>query len=380
MQGPPLTILHAGYTVLRAAPDGAIDGDPAGLFDYDTRILSRYRLTIDNREPELIGTGQPEADVLVARFRVGRGEGTAEGPLLPQDALEVDLERVVGLGMRDRWRFRNHSAVPWSGAVWLAIDGDFADLAEVGRERSQRGRLNGKVRGRRGIELRYAAQRNGRRIDRGVRIRVIAADGAVEVTDGRFGFRLEIEAGGSASFEIRVSSLVEGRWRSPADGVAGIAGLAAQRTEWRGRRLAIEAADRVRLPFERAEEDLYALRNFDLERDLLTTNGAEAEPLRAPEGHGWILNAGMPSFTGLFGRDVLTAGWQSAMIGTAALHGALEASAATQSTVDDPWRDAEPGKMLHELRRGPLSMLGISPRDAYYGSQTTSSLFPFAMS
>src|SRR5215211_1759906 len=113
MQPSPTTVVHAGYTVLWAAADGWIDADPTGLFDYDTRILSRYRLTIDGLVPELLGRDQPEADTFVARYRVLRGKGRPEGPLLPQDALEVDLERVVGSGMRERWTVRNHAAVEW---------------------------------------------------------------------------------------------------------------------------------------------------------------------------------------------------------------------------------------------------------------------------
>ena len=88
----------------------------------------------------------------------------------------------------------------------------------------------------------------------------------------------------------------------------------------------------------------------------------------------------MPTFTGLFGRDVLTCGWQSALIGERATRGALAIIAATQSAVDDAWRDAEPGKMIHEMRRGPLSDLGVLPRDAYYGTQTTPHMFVLALS
>jgi glycogen debranching enzyme len=88
----------------------------------------------------------------------------------------------------------------------------------------------------------------------------------------------------------------------------------------------------------------------------------------------------MPMFTGLFGRDVITAGWQSALLGTRALRGALDAVAATAATEDDPWRDAEPGKLIHELRSGPLADVGLTPRDAYYGSQTTPALFVLALS
>ena len=126
----------------------------------------------------------------------------------------------------------------------------------------------------------------------------------------------------------------------------------------------------MRVPFERAADDLADLRNFELERQLLGST----------DGSRWVLNAGMPMFTGLFGRDVITAGWQSALLGTRALRGSLDAVAATAATADDPWRDAEPGKLIHELRSGPLAEVGLTPRGAYYGSQTTPALFVLGLS
>ncbi len=375
MPSTPTTIIHAGYTVLWATADGWIDADPAGLFDYDTRILSRYRLTIDGQPPELVGRGQPEADTFVARYRVRRGRGRAEGPVLPEDALEVDLQRVVGSGMRETWIVRNHSAVDWAGTAWLELDADFADVGEVGGRRRQKGDLSAGVRGR-GLELRYRARRDGRRFERAVRVRVVAPRGTLETTEGGFGVRLRIAPREAATFDVRVSSWVDGRWRSPAAAEAEGGGAAQLRLAWRTRRLTLEAPDRLRIPFERAVEDLYALRNADLERELLDGRG----PLPPLRRRGWIVNAGVPSFTGFFGRDTLTSGLQSAMVGTDPLRGALEVAAATQATSDDSWRDAEPGKMLHELRRGPLAMLGLSPRDAYYGSQTTPSMFVVGLS
>jgi glycogen debranching enzyme len=375
MQPIPSTTVHAGYTVLRASPEGWIDTDPAGLYDYDTRILSRYQLTIDGVAPELVGADQPEADAFVARYRVPRAKGRPEGPVLPEDALEIDLDRTVGAGMQERWTLRNHSAVEWAGIAWLSLDADFADIAEVGRERRQKGDLSAEVRGR-GLELRYRARRDGRRFDRSVRVRVLAPRGTLETTSGGFGVRLVIGPREEATFDVRVSSRVGGRWRSPAGSEGGEAAPPRARATWRTRRLRIEAPDRLRVPFDRAIEDLYALRNPDLEHDLLDGQG----PLPPLRRRGWILNAGVPTFTGFFGRDTLTAGWQSAMAGTDALHGALEVAASTQASTDDPWRDAEPGKMLHELRRGPLAMLGLSPRDAYYGSQTTPAMFVLALS
>ena len=375
----PITILHAGYTVLCTTADGWVDGDRAGLFDYDTRILSRFRLTIDGRPPDLIDGHTPESDTFIARYRVplgegdgrGRTRGRPEGPLLPQDAVDLRLERVIGSGLIDRSTFENHAAVPWAATAWLEVDGDFADVAEVARERRQNGDIGATVRGR-SVELRYRAKHAGRRFERAVRVRVQARSIPVAAAEDGLELSLALPPKGRATFEVRVSSHVGGRWRSPGMEAGGGNGTNAGREAWRTRRPRIDAPERLQRPFERAMEDLFALRNRDLEAELI--------PGAPHRRRGWLLNAGVPSFTGFFGRDSLTAGWQGALGGTEALRGALEVAAATQSTTDDPWRDAEPGKMLHEVRRGPLAMLGISPRDAYYGSQTTPAMFVITLS
>jgi len=88
----------------------------------------------------------------------------------------------------------------------------------------------------------------------------------------------------------------------------------------------------------------------------------------------------VPWFTGLFGRDVLTAGWQAAMLGPEVVRGALEITARTQGRRLDPVTEEAPGRIIHERRAGPLAVLGVTPHAGYYGNQTASSFFPVALS
>jgi glycogen debranching enzyme len=85
--------------------------------------------------------------------------------------------------------------------------------------------------------------------------------------------------------------------------------------------------------------------------------------------------AGLPLYVALFGRDTLTAGWQSAIASPQMMFGAAAELAKWQGTEDNPWRDERPGKMLHEAHSGPLAMLGYNPRRRYYGAVTTSSFY-----
>src|SRR2546423_1837419 len=72
-------VVHQGATVLFTRPDGTLHSGRDGLFDFDTRVLSRHRLTLDGREPECISSGAPESDRWSAHLRVTREGGNAAG-------------------------------------------------------------------------------------------------------------------------------------------------------------------------------------------------------------------------------------------------------------------------------------------------------------
>ena len=291
----------------------------------------------------------------------------AEGPLLPQDALEVQIRRRVGPGMLEFLAVRNHSALRCESTIRLELDADFADVAELDRPREQQGHL-GRTTEPKSLRFDYAVEGNDRRIERGLLLDVVDSSSPPRIDANGLRFDLRLEAGGEWRATLRLAPLDAGAWPSPES--FDDDHRARQRTAWRDRHPTIECAERLRNPFERAANDLFDLRNWELEdRFLGTTDGA-----------GWILNAGVPTFTGLFGRDILTAGWQSSLLGSRAARGGLEAVAATQAQTDDPWRDAEPGKLIHEQRAGPLAELGLDPRDAYYGTQTTPAIFVLALS
>ena len=94
----------------------------------------------------------------------------------------------------------------------------------------------------------------------------------------------------------------------------------------------------------------------------------------------WTIAAGLPIYVSLFGRDTLTASWQAAILGPEMMQGTLPELARWQGTEDNPWRDEQRGKMLHEAHTGPLAKLQCNPRDLYYGAITTSAFYPVVIS
>lgn len=390
----PLTVAHQGYTVLVAGPAGDLDpGAPEGLFDYDTRIVAAHRLRFDGRIPDVVSTQKLAPHVWAAFMRVPMAGGVPGGPGLPQDLLGVQVVRRVGSGMDERITVRNHSMTTVATELALELDADFADLLDVlaprrggvprrapsGEETptptaQESARAVGTSHvawdaARRELLFEHTARSDGREMDRAVRIKVLVDEGEPRWDAGALRFRLQLAPRGVWALRLEFASRVDGRWRSPHfDPARPLLDAGASRqqlvTRWHDRRTRLEVAGVEPSPFCEAARDLIALRAWEQDDD------ADA----------WVPNAGVPAGTGLFGRDALIAGWQAALLGPEMMRGALGRLAATQASDDVPVRDEEPGRLVQEMRRGPLAELGLTPLQAYYGANTTIPAFALALS
>jgi glycogen debranching enzyme len=388
---PRVFVLHEGYTVLVCQPGGSIGGTAEeGLFDFDTRLLSWWQLRLDGQVPDVVSNGMVDSRHWLATLKLPAGGDDAYRPHLPQDTIEVRIHRRLGPGMEERIRLVNRSMAGRTVRLSLDLGADFADGQEASNgERRHVGETTlawNHAEGR--LTLRNRAERQGRRFHRAIRVRLEGAvleaaasrieprgEGAApEPWLGEVACRLEtgITLAPREERELRITyeSFVDGAWRRPLPLEAEpdnrtMTARDREREDWRGVRTALETTDHVLgVAFDRAAEDLFDLRNWDLEGDSRDS---------------WIPNAGVPVYSGVFGRDILIAGWQATMLGPEALQGALRWCAKTQGRRHDDFHEEQPGRMIHEIRRGPLSELGIIPQRALYAAHTTSSLFPLAL-
>jgi glycogen debranching enzyme len=365
---PARSVAFGGYTVLVCRGDGAIDGQDTGLYDMDARVLSRHVLSLDGRRLPAVGSCVGVGDRWAATLHHRREGGNAEGPQLPQDAWAVHVDRRIGCGMAETITVRNESMVPASTRLTIDLDADFIDRLRAPHGAPEAAVTTDWDAGPARLEFRAQRLYKGREDVRALAVSLDPAPTAVEAqadapTARRVIFDLELEPRAGWTISLTFASFAEGEWRTPDQALA----RRSLADAWRASRTTITTLEALVGPaVERAADDLLALRAWELEPST--------------DGSAWIPNAGVPNFTGFFGRDALTAGWQAAMLGVEPLRGALAVAARTQAERMDPWTEAQPGRMVHEMRRGPLSMLGVRPHRAYYGSQTTGSMFLLGLS
>jgi glycogen debranching enzyme len=201
--------------------------------------------------------------------------------------------------------------------------------------------------------LRLVYDRGGFR--RGVHVTLAGPDGEPELVGTQIVFDLALRPGEEQSFCLEARPEIAGR-------VVGFSGdpHAEESAAQGGTAINLQAPSLLRDPFVRGCADLDAL----------------AVP--QDEGAAYVA-AGVPWFYTLFGRDSLLPPLMAGLTGVSQARGALTALGALQARERDDWRDAEPGKLPHELRRGELAHLGRIPHTPYYGTHDAPALYCLAL-
>jgi glycogen debranching enzyme len=119
-----------------------------------------------------------------------------------------------------------------------------------------------------------------------------------------------------------------------------------------------------------SNEEFYRLFN-----QALADMAALRLPIETADRMAFLPAAGLPWFVAPFGRDSLIASLQNILIYPQFAHGTLDFLGSLQAVEDDPYRDAEPGKIFHELRYGELAHFKLIPHTPYYGTADATPLY-----
>jgi glycogen debranching enzyme len=347
----PIEVLHGGGVSLACDPDGQISAEqPHGLFAGDTRVLSTYRFQIGGRPWRLLGRSRPGHAAALWQFQnsVIRDPGGA----VPAGSLLLSVHRRLNGVLHDDLRICSFLDRTVRPQLTLQMDADFADIFEVkGQSLPPRLRVQRVVDGR-AMTLAYTRGD----FSRATRIQFIN-DGPSPVFVGALViFDLELQPGQQWTCCVDVAPQLDGHLLTFDGDPHAAEPSQADRAE----HPRIRTSRLLQSAFERGRADLRAL--------------AVAQPSARP-----YVAAGVPWFLTLFGRDPLVAALMAGVAGSWSSRGALAALAPLQATRRDDWRDAEPGKLPHELRRGELARRGSIPHSPYYGTHDAPALYCLAL-
>ena len=380
-------------TVLSTNLNGFIRRNtPDGLYVHQTRMLSCYRWLIDEKEPLPVALSNVEQHSWMGYYihaphvqHEFRDRGSGEMEQASERTLEFRLSRFVGYGLHEDVDLFNYTQEEVELKLQLEIDADFADQEETVRPREQFGDLKREWRRNENdnweLFFDYVAQHHyehqgevgDRRIHRGIAIEVANPGSDPRSDNGVISFDVSLRPMQRWHTCIRMVPHVEGEPLFPLYKCYSFQPTGnefdVRRRSFLEDATAFSTAETQTLApviigaLEQAKHDLSALRLHDLDRG----------------NRAWTMAAGIPIFVALFGRDTLTASWESSLVNTQMIQGTLPILASLQGTVVNDWRDEQPGRMLHEAHTGPLAALGFNPRSRYYGEVTSSGFYPLVV-
>ncbi len=282
----------------------------------------------------------------------------------------MTIDRTVEEGIHEDLYAVNYTGRKLRFTLQLALRSDFADLFEVKSKRVvQRGRmLTEWNKHRRTLRTSYA------HLDfhRAVTYSIPSIDVPVGYANGRIFFEIELEPGqewhicGELFLEHgqHIKKPVYGH-HAPGQQEEPLSELDELQARWRSLSpQLLTPNDHVYRIYRQAIEDMSALRIYDLD----------------VSNEEWIPAAGVPWFVTLFGRDSLIVSLQTMSISTGFARGALKRLAEYQARGRDDYRDAQPGKILHEMRFGELAHFHAIPHTPYYGTADATILYLIVLS
>jgi len=382
---PDAIFISRGRTVLGTDLQGTIAGKSSrqGLFVYDTRMLSRYRWTLDGRQPQL-STQSPveQHSWLSYYFQAPRNcKRTPTHDCNPlQQTIELKIARVVGEGLHEDVELTNHTQIHTSVLLQLEVDADFAAHREIQKMRQQKGKLrkqwtktsSGGWTWKFDYHSQHQFDHQGNtgtaRLHRAVTLH-LHADSSPSHAGRKISFQIKLAPQQSWKACLIWQPEMEGKLlpvEMECNALSGSMGEYSRKNErflnQAARVVTTGAADlthAVQRVIDRSRLDLSALRLFDLDQGE----------------HNWKPAAGIPTYMAVFGRDLLASGWQASLLSNDMTRGALSIIASTQAHERNDWRDAQPGRMLHESHSDPLSVLNFTPQALYYGTVSSLPLF-----
>ena len=330
-----------------------------GIYHDGTRFLSRFELLLFGHPPLLLSS-TVSVDDAVFDADLTNPDVLQNGHIgLARGEINIHRSRILWEGTCvERIRITNFRLNRIDLPLAIRFDADFADVFEVrGTQRPKRGE---RLQDQNGDDylMRYRGLDERER-----RSRLRWSRPPDKVDAGRAAFLLRLEPKETATIVLTVSYETDG-----LDHAASAAGPVAKSfdhalSSTRARRAA-QSATCCRV-----------LSSSPMFNRWLDRSHADLQIMLTDTPSGPYPYAGIPWFSTPFGRDGLITAFELLWLNPGIARGVLSFLAETQATSFDDARDAQPGKILHEMRGGEMAALGEVPFGRYYGSCDATPLF-----
>ncbi len=323
-----------------------------GLFFEDTRHLSDFVVTLWGTRPLLLSSTVDTKNFLftgdLANLDVSRGDQV----VIPRGTLHILRSRFLWKNAcHEELEIVNHGLSPLVVPFQIAFNADFADIFEVrGMHRQRRGKALPAEVGEHSVLLSYEG------LDGALRRTAISWDvPADHATDGGLSYQVSLNPRERKTFRLAIDCDCASAVKSV--GYAAAMSAARQEIETGGKAFPRLSSSNSRF------------------NDWINRSIADLEMMVIGNPERNYPYAGVPWFSTVFGRDGIITALQTLWLNPAIAKGVLQCLAETQADRVDAASEAEPGKILHEMRCGEMAALGEVPFGRYYGSVDATALF-----
>ncbi len=322
-----------------------------GIFYVETRHLSRMTLRFDGQPPLLLASTVRDDNAFLSVDLTNFGTGTQ--PDIPRGTVHLYRSKFLDEGIcYEQFRLTNYGLTPVEFSLSFAFGANFADIFEVrGTERHQKGRFQSTRVESDKVALNYLGLDS---VFRSTCVNFSPAPAALSDSSASYDVRLASKQESTISVTVVCERSSAARHTLPYKEALTARNAQCQQELFGGCKIRTSSK-----PFNawlaRAEADL---------RMLIQGNPEGAYPY-----------AGVPWFNTVFGRDGIITAMECLWMHPGIAEGVLNYLALTQATESNAEQDAEPGKIVHEVRRGEMAALKEVPFGKYYGSVDATPLF-----
>jgi glycogen debranching enzyme len=329
-----------------------------GLFHAETRHLSRFAMRINGQQPQLLSSTIREDNAFLSVDLTNLDSPVSGDDTLPRGTVHLfRLQFLRDSSLYQHLRLLNYGLQPVRMSVSLQFAGDFADIFEVrGTKRLHHGTLRPEAIEESAATLSYMGLD---KVLRSTRLEFSPVPLSLTTNEARFEFTLEPQQEKSLFTTVSCQ-------RDAQPGLSAAVPSVSFPAAFRSLEERVHPTGLAETRISTSSE------NFDA---WLKRSSADLQMLIEGNPEAGYPYAGVPWFNTVFGRDGIITALECLWVAPEIARGVLKYLAETQATQEIPEQDAEPGKIVHEMRRGEMAVTKEVPFARYYGSVDSTPLF-----